>query len=80
MKNATTDLVTSFLLFLLNKLKLLGCILYLVTLDILCIITHMWRIVTILMHTTSSKNIIVDKLIISYASSVVSVYSMSPGH
>ena len=32
------------------------------------------------MHTTSSKNIIVDKLINNYAASVFSVESISPGH
>ena len=41
--------------------------------------THV-AIVTIIIHTTSSKNIIVDKLIDNYASSVVSVESILPGH
>ena len=40
----------------------------------------MWRIVTFILHTISSKNIIVDNLLDNYASSVVSVESISPEH
>ena len=37
------------------------------------VLSHMWQIVTIIIHTNSSKNTIADKPIDNYASSVVSV-------
>ena len=73
--------MTSFFTVVINKLTLLGYILSWVTMTRYTMYYH--TNVANSDHYNAhyfAKNIIVDKLIDNYASSVVSVESISPGH